>query len=397
MTNLKVDFCGHKLVNPLIAGSCDYCQNIDQFRRAVSSGVGAVVMKSITDSAPLQGQSFTEYLCLNAELFPWKQGEMIEGFFSRGGGMLSEKDWLEIADEQIRLSRKHGVLLIGNICASIFENWARMAKMMVNKGISCLELNFGNPHFLASKKPLGAEISQSQNILVEIVKSVRAAVDVPILVKVSPQLSDIVGIVNGSLDAGAEAVTVSHRFQGLIVDVETQTPLTSSWGGYGGHWQMPITMAYVARVAQATNAEICGSGGVTNGMDVIQLLMGGAITVQITTSLILKGFKLVQEILNDIESFCFRHGIENIEDIKGSALKSITEYAKLPKRPHVNVVKKDVCRLCTEKHCYSFCYFNAISICDDGFPEIEDTCSGCGLCLQKCPFNGTLSFANPPL
>jgi dihydropyrimidine dehydrogenase (NAD+) subunit PreA len=394
MANLEVDFCGHKLRNPLIAGSCDFGRSTPQFARVVASGVGGVVMKSLTDAPPLQGQNFTEYLCLNPNQLPWKQGQPVGGFFSRGGGMLSETDWLAIVDDQLRLSLEHDVLLIGNICASIFENWAHMARMMVEKGITCLELNFGNPHFIASQKPMGAEISQAKDILVEIIKSVRSEVNVPILVKLSPQVSDMVGIVKASLHAGAEAVTVSHRFQGLIIDVETQTPLTSSWGGYGGSWQVPISMAYVARVAQATKAVICGSAGVSSANDVLQFIMSGAAAVQLTTALIVKGFGLVHEIIADLQAFCQRHKINRLEDMRGAALGAITEYAKLPQRPPVTLLNESACELCSAKPCYSSCYFDAISIGAKGAPEIIDICTGCGFCLQMCPIEGTLGFKN---
>jgi len=392
MPDLRVEFCGLKLRNPLIAGSGDYGRSVTQFKRLVGAGLGAIVMKSVTDAPPLQGQSFTEYLCLDRNLLPWKHGREVGGFFSRGGGMLGEAEWLAVGREQIRLAREQGVVPIGNICAANYESWAHLARLMVDQGVPCLELNFGNPHFVASQKPLGAKISQDQEILVEIIRSVRAAVPVPLMVKLSPQVSDMEGLARASLEAGAQAVTISHRFQGLIIDVEARKPLTSSWGGYGGSWQMPLTAAYVARVARVSGLEICGSGGVGSAGDVLQLLLCGASTVQLTTALILHGPGLVAGILADLVRYCARQGTGRLAELKGSLLGAIADYARLPPKPAVSLLDPGHCLACREKPCGPACYFDAVTIAPDGRPRIDQNCCGCGFCLQMCPFEGALGF-----
>ena len=388
--DLSVEFCGHRLKNPLIAGSCDFARSMPQFEKLAQSGVGGIVMKSITDAAPLQSQNFTDYLCLNHELEPWRPGQGHGAFYSRGGSMLSEAEWDKLVDDQLRMAQEKGIFLIGSICASEFDNWAILARKMAACGLPCLELNFGNPHFVASQKPMGARISQAQDVLAEVIKSVTAAVSIPVIVKVSPQISSITDLAKASKEAGARALTVSHRFQGLIIDVMKQRPLTSSWGGYGGHWMVPIAAAYVAQVAQAGGIQVCGSGGVGSWRDVLQFLMCGAGAVQLTTALMLQGYGLVTDILEGLNAYCGQKEVSHLNRLNGAALGSIQDYAKLPQRPPVEVKRPETCRECTEKPCEPACFFDAVQISGQGWPLIDQCCNGCGLCMQVCPYDDVL-------
>ena len=318
----SISFCGFSLKNPLIAGSCDYTRSIAQFRRVVDSGVAAISMKSVTDVESLQRASITKFLCLNEEGELWKYGQPIGGFYSRGGAMLSEREWKRIGREELHIADEQGVLLIGNICASTLESWIHLAGMMEETGLKILELNLGNPHYAASQKPMGARIAQSEEILAEVVEAVAKTVSIPIIAKVSPQVSDIVQVARIAQKAGTSAVTISHRFQGLIVDIDQQAFLSSALFGYGGSWMLPIAVGFVAENLRGRfPLPSAGRGGVSKWSDVLQLMMAGATTVQVTTALMLKGMDLIPEILKKMERFCIKHGFRQWNELIGSALK----------------------------------------------------------------------------
>jgi len=198
--------------------------------------------------------------------------------------MLSEEEWAKGADEAVSLAKSHGVLMIGSICASTLETWKGMAQRMQEKGVGMIELNLGNPHYTAAPGLIGARISQAEDLLGEVIQTVTEAVTIPVIAKLSPQVSNIVHLAELAKRSGASAVTLSHRFQGLLIDVEKKEPLGSIPFGYGGPWMLPIAIGYVAKVSQEVGIPICGSGGIFGGKDVLQFLMAGATTIQITTA-----------------------------------------------------------------------------------------------------------------
>jgi len=362
------------------------------FRKIVESGIGAVVLKSVTDVASLQKASITRFLCLNGELEPWKCGQPIGGFYSRGGAMLREEDWVKIARQQLLLASENNVRLIGNICASTLENWTHLARVMEDTGIGILELNLGNPHYAAPQKPMGARIAQSEEILAEVVGAVVQSVSVPVIAKLSTQVGDIVQVARIVQRAGASAVTMSHRFQGLLVDIQKQEPRSSTLFGYGGRWMLPIVLGYVAKIAREIPITICGSGGVSTGSDVLQMMMVGARTVQVTTALMLKGMDLVPEMLKDIEGFCVQHGLNKVDELIGSALGKEGALDRIDEDAHADIRDKSFCLRCVNKPCVGACYFDAIHSKEDQSVEIStDHCIACGLCLQVCPFPGAIT------
>jgi dihydroorotate dehydrogenase subfamily 1 len=387
---LQVEFCGISLKNPLIAGSCDFSRSLPQFRKTVQSGVGGIVMKSVTDVEALQDPKITRFLCLNPEMEPWKAGEKVGAFYSRGGAMLSLEAWKRIVDGQMRMADEQGVLLIGSICATSLENWRQIAKIMEAAGLRAIELNLGNPHYAASAKPMGAGILQKGGALAEVIEAVTRSVSIPVIAKLTPQVSDIVETACIAAQAGAAAVTISHRFQGMIIDIRKGEPLSSSLYGYGGPWMVPIAVGYVAKVAKETRIPICGSGGIENAGAVLQFLMAGAGAVQITTAVMLRGLRLIPSILNDLRSFCDRNGKTELKNWIGTALGKTGPYDRLSAQARVRVNNISLCRKCADRPCIDACYFDAIRTVETGVIEITEDCTACGLCLQICPYPGAL-------
>jgi dihydroorotate dehydrogenase subfamily 1 len=307
--------------------------------------------------------------------------------------MLSEGEWKKIAGDQLRLAHDNDVLLIGNICASSLENWTHLARMMEDSGIEVLELNLGNPHHAAARKPMGAKISQSEEILAEVVEAVAGSVSIPVITKLSPQVSNMVQVARLVKKAGASAVTISHRFQGWIIDIEKQESLSSALFGYGGPWMLPVALGYVANVSREVPIPICGSGGVSRWSDVLQMIMAGATTVQMTTALMLKGMKIVPEMLEHIATFCNRHGIDKLEGLIGAALRKEGTLDRLPEHARAAIQQKPFCLKCVNKPCIVGCYFDAILLREDQSVEIlTDQCTTCGLCTQMCPYPGALAI-----
>jgi NAD-dependent dihydropyrimidine dehydrogenase PreA subunit len=240
---------------------------------------------------------------------------------------------------------------------------------------------------------MGARITQSEEILAEVVETVVRTVSIPVIAKLSPQVSHIVRVARIAQKAGASAVTVSHRFQGLMVDIEKQEFLSSTLFGYGGPWMLPIVLGYVAKISREVPIAICGSVGVSKWSDVLQLMMGGATTVQMTTALMLKGMKIVPEILRNIERYCVRHGLNEWDGLIGCALKKEGTLDKIAEDARAGIQDRSFCLKCLNKPCVGACYFDAIALNPDQSVEISaDHCTACGLCIQVCPYPGAVAI-----
>jgi len=236
---LETTFCGVTLKNPLIAGSCDNSRSFEQLIKIVESGIGGVVLKSLTDVVPLQNRNIARFLSLNAEGTPWKPGDTKGGFFSRGGSMLSQKDWEQNLCEIRPLAADHDVVLIGNICAARLENWKTYARIVEDSGLPLIELNLGNPHYGSVDEPIGARIAQMEDLLYNIIDSVSQVVSIPVIAKLSPQVSDIIRLTETCKNAGAAAVTISHRFQGFLVDIDSGRPVRDIYMVTADHGLFP--------------------------------------------------------------------------------------------------------------------------------------------------------------
>lgn len=244
-----VQVLGLHFKNPIVVASTDIARTAEQFRAFAESGVGAIITKSVTDAPALQDAGIARIHIADMYQRPVR-GEGYPDqyyFFSRGGSMLSMEAFSRKAPELLAIGIENGVVVIGSIAASNVENWVSYARQMEQLGFPAIELNFGNPHGEASKGKLGFLIGQSPELCRQIAGAVRRAVSIPVIVKLTPQVSSVAEITKVLYEEGISAVTVMHRFQGLMVDPETDEPVLGGWAALGGPWMKPVSLANVAR------------------------------------------------------------------------------------------------------------------------------------------------------
>ena len=379
----EVTFCGVSFRNPIVVASTDIGRSEASFEAFARAGVGGIITKSVTDAAPLQKAGITMFDIRDMKQIPGR-GE-IPGqyyFFSRGGAMIAMEDFLPLAERELKLAQDHGVVLIGSISASKVENWVAYAKAFEELGYPMLELNFGNPHGEAAKEKLGFLIGQSPELCAEIVARITEAVRIPVVAKLTPQVTDITQTAAAVKASGARAVTITHRFQGLIVDRETETPVLGGFAAIGGPWMKPITLANIAKVYRATGMEIMGGNGADTAEDVLDFLYAGASLVQIGSSMMLRGPEYGKALVEEVAA----KAKEPLRQLRGRVAERIVPYQELRKiAARKAAVDERLCADCKDHPCISRCYFGALE--DAGGPAAyhEDFCSGCGLCQTVCP------------
>ena len=373
--------------NPIVVASTDIARTPERMREFAAAGVGGIITKSVTDAPALQNNSISRIHIMDMEQNPvrWKLPEHYT-FFSRGGAMLPMEAFAPEAGQLLDIGRQYGTVVIGSLSCSRIENWVAFAKRLEEMGFPVLELNFGNPHGEAADGKLGFLIGQSKELCAEIATQVRAAVNIPVIVKLTPQTSDLTGTAQALEQAGVEAVTITHRFQGLVIDPETEEPVIGGWAAIGGPWMKPMSLANVARVRRGTGLTILGSNGVDTPRDVYDYLLAGASLVEVGSSMMLRGPDYAKELVSGLNALLRAKGVTDPLEVVGKTAKKIVIYKNLGELPaRLARMEENLCANCRDKPCASRCYFGALRIQEDRLYHDDNRCSGCGLCQHICP------------
>ena len=205
------------------------------------------------------------------------------------------------------------------------DDFVRMAVGFEKEGVDGLELDVGCPH---TKATYGASESlQSLDGIKSFVTAIKAKVSIPVLVKISsPNMepTDIVETAKAVEEAGADAVTPFAAVPGLAIDIETGKPklgLKSGVGSVTGPALKYTGIKRVADVARAVKIPVIGTGGICNGLDVVEYLMAGATAIEVYTLVHRKGPSIVTAIINELKEFMIRKGYTNISQMRGITLK----------------------------------------------------------------------------
>ena len=387
--NLEVTIVGVTFKNPLLAASANHVRGIENTSRIIRSGVGGIVCKSVSELEGMRASNRARFAILDEYHRPCR-GNIPRMFtlYSRTGSMEAPEDWLKDLPVKLKLAQEHNVVLIGSIAAGKPENWVKIARMMAQNGVPMIELNLGCPHYGKVGERMGALIGQDPEACRQVVAAVRSAVKVPIIVKVTPQVIDLMSIVNAAKEAGADAVTVTNRYMGFAVDIEKGEPYIDGWAAVGGPWIKPLSLRWIAECHRNASLPIFGSNGAANWSDVVEFMMAGASLVQMASAFMLEGPDLIPKILEGMEEFLKRKGYPSVKDITGLAVQNALPYKELHRLPvqrmHIN---QESCIQCG--NCLNACYYGAITQ-DEDTVNIGTGCMGCELCQAFCPVPGAI-------
>lgn len=387
MADLAVEFAGAKLKNPILLSSAEPTFNFEGMKKGIDTGIGGVIAKSFSDVASLKALEKKPLMSLLDEKRRVAMG-MIPDMYTHISRTSFAKEtldnWLRILERTVNYAKKQDAVVVGSVAGSTPESWVKLTKCIEETGVDMVELNFGCPHY-GPEGHLGGPVGQYDEVAVRLVESIKKQVSIPILVKETPQLSNIVASVRKVSEAGADAVTLTNRFLGLAMDIETGKPHIHGVGGCGGPWVKPFTLRAIHQVATALNIPISGSNGATDWKDALEFMMMGACTVQFCTAVMVRGYGLLPEIIKGISEYLDRKGYSSAREIIGVANKHVLPYADIAELPrdcfHVNEEKCSQCGACLEA-----CFYNGI-VWEGEYPKITKDCVGCSYCQSFCPEN----------
>jgi dihydropyrimidine dehydrogenase (NAD+) subunit PreA len=381
VVNLNIEFAGVEFENPFLLSSAPPSKDGSQIKRAIEMGWGGAVTKTIALVPEKNTRPRLGIIKLGKRLIGMENIELITE--------LSLEQW----KKEIKIAKEPGAPVIASIMADPeLENWINLTQAIEETGADMLELNLSCPH-MDPEKRMGSSIGQDPEFVSSITKVVKENSSIPVIVKLTPNVTSIPHLAEAAQQGGADAISAINTVSGLIgVDIETGLPLPTAqgktaFGGYSGPAIRPIALRIVAEIAQTVKLPISGIGGVDSWKSGVEFMMVGASTLQVCTAVMWRGFKIVEKWKEGLTGYMERKGYDSLEDFIGMSLKHIRTISNIPVEPPVKAnVDPDKCNGC--KKCVTSCSdgaYQAIAMEGDIAKISENLCDGCGLCVHICP------------
>lgn len=390
MADLSTNLAGIQSPNPFWLASAPPTNSGYQVMRAFDAGWGGAVWKTLGDPIVNVSSRFSALHLRNARMAGMNNIELITD-------RPLEENLREIREVKIAFP-KHAVI------ASLMmemkrERWHELVKRVQDVGVDGFELNFGCPHGM-SERGMGAAVGQDPELVALATEWVAEVSEVPVIVKLTPNITDIRYTARAAVQGGAHAISMINTINSLMgVDIENWRPIPhvdgkGAHGGYCGPAVKPIALNMVAECARdpSVGIPISGIGGISTWQDAVEFLLMGAGSVQVCTAVMHHGFRIVEDMTDGLNNYLDARGISHVQDLIGMALPTFTDWK------HLNLNYKVVARIDEEKciecnRCHIVCEDAAHQCIDrvvreDGRVALvvdEEHCVGCNLCSMVCP------------
>ena len=296
--NTKVNFAGIEMKNPVTvcSGTFGYGREFSQFFDL--GKLGAVITKG-TSLKPKSGNK------------PPRICETASGMLNSIG--LQNPGVEYFAQNDLPFLRKFDTKIIVNACGSSVDEYVELCKILNSLDIDGVELNLSCPNVKEGCMAFGNTYEEVKNVT----SAVRKVLEKPLIVKLTPNVTNIAEIAKGVEDGGADAVSLINTLLGMKIDVNTRKPvLANNTGGLSGPAIKPIAVRMVYQVSKAVKIPIMGMGGIMNGEDAIEFMLAGAKTISIGAGNFVDPYTSIKTI-EEIEEYMKKYNIENIVDIVG--------------------------------------------------------------------------------
>ncbi len=297
---LETEFCNVKIKNPTMLAAGILGSTASSLNWASRSGAGAVVTKSFGLN-PNKGYNNPTTV------------EVTGGVINAIG--LSNPGVNAFIEELKKIEMP--TTIVASIYGSSNDEFSQIASKIEDYA-DAIELNVSCPH---AQKGCGASIGEDPELTASIVKSVKKSVNIPVIVKLTPNVTDIVEIALSAQKAGCDGLTLINSVgPGMRIDIESGNPILSNkFGGLSGPAIKPIALRCVFDVYDAVKIPIIGVGGIADYKDAIEFIFAGATCVQIGTAIMYKGLDIFKEINDGIKKFMMEKEYETINEIVGIA------------------------------------------------------------------------------
>ncbi|HEX9789878.1 MAG TPA: NAD-dependent dihydropyrimidine dehydrogenase subunit PreA [Kiloniellales bacterium] len=399
MADIRNDFLGIKSPNPFWLASAPPTDKAYNVVRAFRAGWGGVVWKTLGEDPPIVNINGPRYGAIyggDRRLLGFNNVELITD-------RPLDVNLREI--KQVKRDWPDRAVVVSLMVPCEEAAWKKILPLVEETGADGIELNFGCPHGM-SERGMGSAVGQVPEYVEMVARWCKQHSRMPVIVKLTPNITDIRFPARASKKGGAEAVSLINTIKSIMeVDLDKMTPAPAtdgkgSHGGFCGPAVKPIALHMVAEIARDPETRgypVSAIGGITTWRDAAEFLALGAGNVQVCTAAMTYGFRIVEDMVEGLKNWMDEKGYGRLDDFIGLANPNFVEWQDL----NLNYVAKarinqDLCIKCGR--CYVACEdtsHQAISNAKDGrrhFEVIDAECVGCNLCVCVCPVENCLTL-----
>ena len=298
MSRMKVNLAGVELKNPVMTASGTFGSGAEYSEFVDLNKLGAVVTKGVAN-------------------VPWP-GNPTPRVTETASGMLNaiglQNPGIDVfCERDIPFLKKYDTKIIVNVCGKSTKDYCEVVERLGNEPVDMLEINVSCPNV----KEGGIAFGQDPKALYEITKAVKAKAKQPIIMKLSPNVTDITEMAKAAVDAGSDALSLINTLTGMKIDIERRDfVLANKTGGMSGPAIKPVAVRMVYQVANAVDVPIIGMGGIATAEDALEFIMAGATAVSVGTANFINPATTL-EVVDGIKAYMERHQINDINELIG--------------------------------------------------------------------------------
>jgi dihydropyrimidine dehydrogenase (NAD+) subunit PreA len=424
MPDLSINFAGIKSPNPFWLASAPPANSGAQVHRAFECGWGGAVWKTI--GAPV--------LNVSNRYGAWHFGSQ-KMLGINNVELISDRP-LDVNLREIRDIKRawpDRAIVVSAMVESNPAAWHDIVRKIEDTGADGIELNYGCPHGM-SERGMGAAVGQVPEYCEQITSWVKSAAKIPVIVKLTPNITNIVLSARAALAGGADALSLINTLNSITgVDLDS-FEITPSIGGKGGHGGYagpavkPIALNMLAALGSdeevsKASKPISGMGGISTWQDAAEFLLLGAGSLQVCTAVMHYGFRIIEDLCDGLSNWMDSKGFAGIEDFRGKTVHRISDFQNFDLSFHavarIDAARCIKCNLCyvacndTAHQCIDLIAANGASVTPYSYeassngkyeatysrpqPRVrEDDCVGCRLCYNVCPVEHCIEMVELP-
>ena len=384
--DLSCEICGIKMENPFLLSSSVVASTYDMCKRAFEMGWAGASFKTICNFP--QHETSPRFSAIHSHSRAFFGFKNIE--------QLSDHSVEENMEIFRKLRKKFpSKIIIASIMGRNEEEWTELAHKCTEAGASLIECNFSCPNM--EDDGLGITIGQSEELIERFTRAVKKGTDLPVLAKLTPNITDMVPMALAARRGGADgiaAINTINSITGVNIDTLVAEPEVrghSIVGGYSGPAVKPIALRFISDLAHCQELDdlhLSAMGGIENWKDALEFILLGAGSVQITTSVMQYGYRIIDDLIDGLSEYMRCKGIQNVGMLIGASEKSIVDHQNIERDTILfPVIDRSRCNSCGR--CYISCMdggHQAIVLDEEKKPKLlASKCVGCHLCRLVCP------------
>ncbi|WP_167956346.1 NAD-dependent dihydropyrimidine dehydrogenase subunit PreA [Anaerosporobacter faecicola] len=384
--DLTTQICGVTCENPFFLSSSVVGSNYEMVAKAFDMGFAGVAFKTVGMFVPKEvSPRFSQIE---------KEGEKFVGF--KNIEQISDHTLEENLGFFRRLKKEYpSKIIIASIMGRTEEEWTKLATLVEEAGADIIECNFSCPHMSGSG--LGSDVGTNPELVHLYTKATKKGTTLPVLAKMTPNITNMEVPARAAVEAGADGLAAINTIKSIMnVNLDTfvsapEVVGSSSVGGYSGKAVKPIALRFIHDMKvdpMLKEIPISGMGGITTWRDALEFIAMGCSTVQITTSVMEYGYRIIDDLLDGLSRYMAEHKLGKIDEILGKALPTVVAAESLD-RDSICYPKFDRKRCIGCDRCVVSCYdggHQALSAGNDRKPVMDaKKCVGCHLCTTVCP------------